>query len=150
MCLYVDKKRTEKFLEDNKNKEFVYCYKIVRVFESSNLWGDITQVNSPYFKYEWNPGKHESDSKIEHSNVNFIPQTIVNQSFHFFVKEEDAKKYFEKEMFSVCYHKIIKVKCFMDSFVAAGYNSPYYPLLTNVAFRKVELSQEEYDKCFTT
>lgn len=149
MCLYIDKEKTEKFLEENKDKEFVYCYKVVRVNTLYGTCSNIPLVESPYFNYAWKPGKHESESMIKYFDVNISPANVVTKSFHFLTTEEDAVKYKKLEFSNPVNYKIVKFKCFIDSFVAAGCTTQLNNL-TSLTFRKVELSQEEYDKCFIT
>lgn len=141
MCLYVDKEKTEKFLKENQGKKFVYCYKILFDYQDFHKH----TLESIYFSYRWKPGKHESDCKI-HFDID--SGEIVTKSFHFFLRKEDAEE-FNTFVHLNSNNVIVKFKCFMDSFVAAGFNEHRFQNLTNVAFTKVELEEEEY-KCFIT
>lgn len=133
MCLIVNKEKSQKFYNDNKDKEFVYCYKV--------LLKDKFGLYSPIYHYEWVPGKHKSNLNFNYTLSD--QKNKVTESFHFFLKKEDAERYIYLNNDYV--YIIVKMKCFMKNFVAVGLAGNY----ESITFTEVELEEEEFNKCST-
>ena len=144
MCLETTRKETEKFHRKNKNKKFIWGYKIYCLYKN--------KLYPPYFLNDdlVEPGIIKSDRSrlsfdkrdLDHCekiyDCGFFDSIYwkINRGIHLFRSEKYARQncgIYDK-------NKVVKVKCFMSEFVA--YNEEYETMV----FRSIYLSPKEYNK----
>jgi len=134
MCLETTKAETKEFKEQNKNKEFIICYKVYKKYNN--------KLYSPFFSIEEEilPGEIKSNrsrlsfDKRDEDEYNHNGIWFIGRGIHVFTTLTEAKEW-------IGFNEIIfKVKCYMKDFVA--YNKNF----KEAVFKKVYLSKKEYNK----
>jgi len=142
MCLATTKEETEKFRKKNKDKEFIWGYKIYTL-ESLNLYpvyyhrskkirpGEI-KSNRSRLSFD----KRDLDDWYDEyvCNDDRIIVWEINKGIQVYKYKHDAKRHCNLD------EKVVRVKCFMSDFVA------YDELGKQVVFRKIYLDEKEFDR----
>jgi hypothetical protein len=138
MCLFVDKKETEKLLKSGK--KFVWGYKKVILKSNWDIFNQrITNyyLDSPYYSHEWKPGVNKSNSRSKKTCCR--DRLVINHGIHVYLNSKICKP-----------KEYIKVKCYIKDLIGISYHMRYigndYTRVIEAAFTKVELSVKEYNR----
>lgn len=93
MCLTSKKADVVKFLAENKGKEFIKVFKILRKEEGCSTFK--TRLNAPFQGNEYKAGEHDFSDEIKKNN-RMCNNTKVSKGFHCYLTKKTAKVY--------CYH----------------------------------------------
>ncbi len=143
MCLRTTKKRCEGF-KKRTTDNFIYAYKVVKVFHDEKA---INRIISQYNYFQWKPGFNKARGVEDYifKEIRGKGRTNVYNGIHVFLTLKEAERFTGSYAYDLDYKfKVIKVKCLMKDFVAAGTRFSHQRVTKEAVFKKVYLSKKEY------
>ena len=143
MCLETTKEVTEKFRKKNKNKKFIWAYKVYQV-RNNRLYSVIYGINlispgeirSNRSRLSFDKRDQDNWYVDEDCNEDRIILWEISRGIHVFEKIVNTRNFSD-----FCSNRVIvRVKCLMKDFVA------YDVVSKEAVFKKVYLDEKEYNK----
>lgn len=122
MCALVDAELTKKYVNKKKNTTYVKVYKRLTV--------DNNKLLAPFMYTEYKPGINKSNSRAKLQTKN---SAEINRGIHVYPNKEDASRRVRG------WEVIVEMKAKISDLICLG-------SCDEAVFRKVELSQKEYDR----